>query len=174
MERKVSIVEDATGNKTVYIHNIIFKGRRKINWREVEQYLKQYIGDFHTIEENKEIIYLGSDLPDEYAHSIYTRRLRGANAKAKANAVQGLSEIIGIATDCQFIENRKEKHKSDAKYGWYSYNSRFAIPILDENGDIKNYNIFCVALLVRHSFDGKKYLYDIIKIKKETSTLFQP
>ena len=30
-----------------------------------------------------------------------------------------------------------------------------------------------VAMLVRHDEDGKYYLYDIMKIKKETSNLFQ-
>lgn len=28
-------------------------------------------------------------------------------------------------------------------------------------------------MIIRHARDGKKYLYDIINIKKETSTLFQ-
>ena len=33
--------------------------------------------------------------------------------------------------------------------------------------------LFNVAMLVRHDEDGKYYLYDIMKIKKETSNLFQ-
>ena len=37
------------------------------------------------------------------------------------------------------------------------------------NGEIERYNVFHVYLIVRHDADGKKYLYDIIKIKKETS-----
>ena len=32
---------------------------------------------------------------------------------------------------------------------------------------------FNVAMLVRHDVDGKCYLYDIMKIKKETSNLFR-
>ena len=37
------------------------------------------------------------------------------------------------------------------------------------NGEIDRYNIFHASMLVRHSNDGKMYLYDIIDIKKETS-----
>ena len=67
----------------------------------------------------------------------------------------------------------KEKHDSDAKYGWYSYDSRFAVPVFGDDGEIERYNVFRAAILIRHARDGKKYLYDIMKIKKETSTLFQ-
>lgn len=38
---------------------------------------------------------------------------------------------------------------------------------------IERYNDFNVAMLVRHDADGKCYLYDIMKIKKETSNLFR-
>lgn len=34
-------------------------------------------------------------------------------AKAKANAAQGIREMVGIATDKEFRENRKEKHSGD-------------------------------------------------------------
>jgi len=62
----------------------------------------------------------------------------------------------------------------DAEFGWYTYDSRFALPVFDENGEIERYNVFHVALLVRHANDGKRYLYDLMKIKKETSILFRP
>ena len=38
-------------------------------------------------------------------NSLYSRILKGTNAKAKANAVQGLPEIIEIATDKKFTGN---------------------------------------------------------------------
>lgn len=59
-----------------------------------------------------------------------------SDAKAKANAAQGLPDLLKIATNKVYEENRKDKH-------------------------------------ARHAKDGKRYLYDIIKIKKETSNLFQ-
>lgn len=171
--RKVNIIEDLEGNKIVFIHDIIFKGRQAISWDDVEAYLKQYVGEFYTIESSSDVVYIGSDLPDEYAHSNYTMILKGTNAKAKANAVQGVPELLKIASNKQYELNNKEKHRNDAKYGWYSYDSKFALPIFNGEGDIERYNVFHTALLVRHDKDGKLYLYDIMKIKKETSILFQ-
>nr|WP_295280469.1 hypothetical protein [uncultured Blautia sp.] len=99
MERKVNVIEDLDGQKTVFIHDILFKGKRSVNWNEVEAYLRQYVGEFYQIEDCNKIVYIGNDLPDEYAHSGYTRILKGANAKAKANAAQGLPELLEIATN---------------------------------------------------------------------------
>ena len=173
MEKKVNVVEDLDGNKIVVIHDIRFKGKRSVEWTDVEQYLKQYVGEAHIIKSTNDMVYIGSDLPDEYTHSNYTKILKGANAKAKANAVQGIPEMLMIANEKEFESNRKDKHLKDAKYGWYSYVTRFALPVYDENGDIERYNVFRAIVLVRHAEDDKLYLYDIMKIKKETSTLFQ-
>lgn len=63
--------------------------------------------------------------------------------------------------------------RKDAKYGWYKYTSRFALPVFDSSGEIERYNIFQVVMIVRHAEDGKMYLYDMMDIKKETSNLFQ-
>ena len=173
MQSKVNVVEDLKGNKIVFIHDIRFKGRQAIDWDDVERYLKQYVGESHIIESTKDMVYIGVDLPEEYAHSNYTDTLKGANAKAKANATQGLPEMIEIATNKAHKENFKEKHNRDAKYGWYRYDSRFALPVFDEEGEIKYYNVFKVIMVVRHAEDGKMYLYDIMNIKKETGTHFQ-
>ena len=137
MQRKVNVVEDLDGNKIVVIHDIRFKGRQAIEWSDVEKYLKQYVGEAHIIESTNDMVYIGVDLPEEYAHSNYTNTLKGS------------------------------------KYGRYSYVTRFALPVYGENGDIERYNVFRAILLVRHAEDNKLYLYDIMKIKKETSTHFQ-
>jgi len=173
MNRNVNIITDCNGNKTVLINDIIFRGKRSVNWKDVEEYLKRYVDSFFEIADTRDIVYIGSDLPDEYTNSNYTHSLKGASAKAKANAVQGIPEMIEIASGKKFEENRKDKHKRDAKYGWYRYESRFALPIFDENGNVERYNIFHVMMLMRHAKDGKLYLYDIMEIKKETSKLFQ-
>lgn len=173
MQRNVSVVEDLNGNKIVFIHDIRFKGRQAIEWEDVEMYLKQYVGEARIIKSTNDMVYIGADLPEEYAHSNYTNTLKGTNAKAKANATQGLTEMIEIATNKAYKENFKEKHKRDAKYGWYRYDSRFALPVFDEEGEIKYYNVFKVIMVVRHAEDGKMYLYDIMNIKKETGTHFQ-
>lgn len=72
MKRKVNVIEDLDGKKTVFIHDILFKGKRAVKWDEVEKYLRQYVGDICTIDDSNEVIYIGADLPDEYAHSNYT------------------------------------------------------------------------------------------------------
>ena len=167
--RNVSIVQDAEGNNIALINDIIFKGKRNVKWDDVELYLKQYVGEFFTIAETNEVVYFGKDLPDEYAHSEYTHTLKGTNSKAKANATQGLGEMLEIATNPQFTINSKEKHKLDAANGWYRYESRFALPVYDTNGEIERYNVFHVYMIIRYDLDGKKYLYDVINIKKETS-----
>ena len=172
MERKVSVVEDLDGNKIVFIHDIKFKGKRSVEWTEIEKYLKQFVSESYVIEVTQDMIFIGTDFPDEYAHSEYTTILKGANAKAKANAVQGVPELIEIATGKEHKENTKKKHSKDAKYGWYRYTSRFALPVYKENGEVEGYNVFKVIMVIRHAQDGKLYLYDIVNIKKETSNLF--
>ena len=173
MERKVNVVEDLDGNKIVFIHDVRFKGKRSIEWTDVEMYLKQFVGESYVIEDTKDMIYIGTDFPDEYAHSEHTTSLKGAKAKAKANASQGVPELIEIATGKEFRENVKEKHSKDAKFGWYRYTSRFALPVYEESGEAESYNVFKVIMVVRHAKDGKLYLYDLVNIKKETSNLFQ-
>ena len=109
-----------------------------------------------------------------YRVSIYIRTLKGANVKAKANAVQGIPEMIEIATGGNYKENDEEKHNRNAKFGWYRYDTYFAIPVHTNDGEVDYYNVFHASLLIRHSEDGKKYLYDIIDIKKETSYPLEP
>ena len=53
-------------------------------------------------------------------------------------------------------------------------NAVFALPVYDIKGNIERYNVFHASLLIRHASDGKMYLYDIIDIKKETSTPLEP
>ena len=164
------VIKDVDGNNIVVINDIIFKGKQSIKWNDVEEYLKRYVGEFYKIAETDEIVYIGSDLPDEYAHSNYTKILKGTNAKAKANVAQGLPELMEIAKGMKFVLNKKQKHKKDAKYGWYRYESRFAIPVYGELGEIIRYNVFHIAMIFRHGKDKKKYLYDIINIKKKQVT----
>lgn len=97
-------------------------------------------------------------------------KLRGMNAKAKANAVQILPEMIEIASNGVFEHNRKAKHARDAKMGWYRYDTRFALPVYNDHGEVDRYNIFTGRLLIRHASSGKKYLYDVLEIKKKRAS----
>ena len=169
--RNVNIITDADGKKLVLINDIRFKAKARDDWNIVEEYLKEYIGKFYEIEETSDKIYISSDFPDEYASSESRIALKGAVAKAKANAAQAVPELIRIATNPKHEENRKAKHKSDAAYGWYRYDIRFALPVYDDKtGNIARHNIYSASMLVRHANDDRKYLYDILAIKKETSS----
>ena len=169
IKRNVSVIQDIDGNNIVMINDIAFKGKRSVEWSDVEKYLRQYVGDFYQIAETEDIIYIGTDLPDEYSGSNYTKHIKGTIAKAKANAAQAIPEMIEIATSKSFEDNKKNKHSRHAKNGWYRYDTRFALPVYSENGDIERYNVFSARLLIRHASSGKMYLYDVLEIKKETS-----
>lgn len=168
-QRNIAVIQDVDGNNIVFINDIIFKGKRSITWPDVEEYLRQYVGEFYSIAETGDIVYIGTDLPDEYAGSNYTKHIKGTVAKAKANAAQAIPEIIEIATSKTVEENKKEKHSRNAKNGWYRYDTRFALPVYDESGEVERYNVFSARLLIRHAASGKMYLYDVLEIKKETS-----
>lgn len=168
-KRNVSVVQDIDGNNIVLINDIIFKGKRSVDWKDVREYIKQYVGEFYAIAATGDEIYIGSDLPLEFAGSNYTKHLKGTVAKAKANAAQALPEMIEIALNPVAEENRKEKHSRHAKNGWYRYDTKFALPVYADDGELERYNIFTARLLIRHDASGKRYLYDVMEIKKETS-----
>lgn len=171
MERNVNIIINELGQKVLRINDARFKGKNKDDWKEVEDYLKEYVGEYYEIEEYSDKVYISTDFPDEYANSESRLALKGAAAKAKANASQGIPELIQIATNEEFSANTKTKHNADAKNGWYRYDVRFEVPVYnDKTGKIDRYNRYHGRMLVRHAEDGNKYLYDILGIKKETSS----
>lgn len=166
---KALIVTDENGSKFVAIPQIIFYGKRTISWDDVEKYLLHYVGEIIQMTETDDIIYIGKDFTDEFTGSKYTKNLKGALAKAKANMVQGIPEMIEIATGKRWSEDFEKKHSKRAEKGWYRYNSRFALPVLDEDGNTMRYNMYQAVLIVRYASNNKLYLYDIQNIKKETS-----
>lgn len=165
----ISVISDAEGKKVVVINDLRFKRNKNVDWNMVEDYLKEYIGSCTEILDTNELIYIGSDFPDEYSHSKDTKVLRGPNEYAKANASVAIRELIQIAANKTFSENKKSKYNSKAKYGWYRYDTRFAVPKYNNDGELTGYNIFKGRMVIRHARDNKLYLYDILRIKKETS-----
>ena len=169
-ESNVNIISDADGKKFVLINDIRFKGKRREEWDEIETYLREYVGKCYEIVETAEKVYIGKDFPDEYVHSKDRLILRGSNAKAKANASQAIEELIQIANNKTETPDYNSKHKNKAKYGWYRYDTRLALPVYNNDGELEKYNIFKLRMLVRHDSDGKLYLYDFLRTKKETSS----
>lgn len=168
MKDSVLVVIGDDGEKNVVIPQIIFKGKRSISWDEVEKYLIRYIGNIIMISETEDLILIDRTFVDEYTGSDYTNKLVGALPKVKANMSQGIPQMIEIATEKRWKEDFDSKHKKKAGKGWFRYNTRFALPVMNEVGKILEYNVFRAVLIVRYSVDGKLYLYDIQNIKKET------
>ena len=100
---------------------------------------------------------------------ICVQPIRIQRAKAKANAAQGIREMVEIATDKVYRENHKEKHSEDAHNGWFYYVTRFAIPLYNNEKKTGEYNVYSACLVVNHTANGKMYLYDVVGIKKEAS-----
>ena len=169
-DRNVSIVRDADGNNIVLINDILFKSRRSIDWDEIEQILRKFIGEYYEIAETAEKVFIGSDFPDELTHSKYTKAIKGANEKAKANVITAIGELIQIADNKAEFPDYDRRHGNKEKNGWYRYDTRFGIPVYSELGEIERYNILRARMLVRCDENNKLFLYDVVQIKKETST----
>lgn len=168
INNKVNVIQDEQGRPIIIINDIRFAGRQGISWRDVEEYLWQYVDESFEIIETADVVYIGDDFPSEVKGSNDTMRLRGAQAKAKANATTQLPMLLKYATNKRWQENFKEKHGIDAKYGWYRFTSRFALPVYLNDGGLDRYNIFRIEMLIRHASDEKLYLYDMVNVKKET------
>lgn len=170
MEKNLNVITDIDGKRIVLINDVRFKGKTRTEWKEIEEYLKEYIGEFYEIAETSEKVYIGRDFPDEFTHGKDKTVLSGQNIKAKANASQVVEQLIQIATNKSGAQDYQSKHKKKAQFGWYRYDTRLALPVYNNEGDMIKYNIFKLRMLVRHDADGKLYLYDFLRTKKETSS----
>lgn len=108
MDRNVNVVVGLSGEKIVLINDIRFRGKKREDWKEVKNYLKEYVGEFYEIEETSEKVFISSSFPDEYTASESRLSLKGAVAKAKANAAQGIPKLIQIATNREHSANTKK------------------------------------------------------------------
>lgn len=99
------------------IDEIIFTNKQNIPWNDVEQYLKWYIGQTFVVQEYQNQICIAGDFPNEFSESKYTKKLRGALAKVKANAAQIIDSMIINAINRRWVENKNDKHKYNASDG---------------------------------------------------------
>jgi hypothetical protein len=168
IDETAKIIASEDGRKIVEINTIKFSGKRKIDWKGVEQYLKQYIGKYYTIDETDDIVYIGSDFPDEYTNSKDTSKSLGTIGKAKANATQTIPELIKTLTEIKHFENCDKKHEIDAPNGWYRGTVHFTLPLTNDKGEVIGKNSFRGRMVIRCAAGNRLYLYDIVTIKKET------
>lgn len=140
------------------------------DYKVAETYLKTLVDTEHpfaTILVDAQPVYIGKDLPGEYSSSEYTKSLRKTVRAVKMQAATNLDEMLLLAENGEWRENVKDKHKQDAKNGWYRYSTRFALPVLDIKKAVDHYTVYSGMLLIRNDADGKSYLYDLLDIKKE-------
>ena len=115
----------------------------------------KYVGELIEIAETRDIIILETNFRMNMAVLVITKKTKGARAKAKANAAQGIREMVEIATDKVYRENHKEKHSEDAHNGWFYYVTRFAIPLYNNEKKTGEYNVYSACLVVNHTANGK-------------------
>ena len=135
-----------------------------------EKYLKALVDTKHpfaTILADAQPVYIGKDLPGEYRSSEYTKGMEAKLRPVKMQAATNLDEMLLLAENGEWRENVKDKHKTDAQNGWYRYDARFEVPILNEKKAVDHYTVYGGTLLIRNDADGKSYLYDLVDIKKE-------
>lgn len=164
-------LKNINGNQIVWVENSHLTNKELKNPHAIAKYIEAHIGEVYTIIESGQKVYIGKDLPKEYTRSKYTSYLRKTNdqmAKAKAKATGELGLLIETATNRRWEETR-HTHNKDAKYGIYRYDSRFAFPVKDNNGNITNVRAYDVELIIRNASNRKKYLYDIVNIKENTA-----
>ena len=170
---KFSIKKDTKGNNVVVIDESIINANTPNIRKAIANEIKTHIGEYYRIAESGYKIYLGKDLPGEYTRSKSAASLEKKLYIDKGKATANIDELIEIATNRSWVANRKEKHNKDAKYGWYKYDTRFAIPVI-KNGIVNKYIMYKANLIIRNDINGKKYLYDIMNIKREHPTLLPP
>ena len=140
------------------------------DYKVAEAYLKTLVNTEHpfaTILMDAQPVYIGKDLPGEYKGSEYTHGLNRSTRQVKMQAATNLDEMLLLAENGEWRENVKDKHKKDAKNGWYRYSTQFALPVLDIKKAVDHYTVYSGTLIIRNDADGKSYLYDLLDIKKE-------
>ena len=155
--------------EAVRVKKIIFTNKQRIPWKEVERYMRQYEGKTFIIERYGDAVKLNHVSANEYTTSEYSKRLKGALSKIKANLVQEIPELIEKAANRRWTENKHIKHNKNAKNGWYRYDVRFTIPVKNPESMEVKWKSYTGTLVVRANDEGL-FFYDIINIKKETST----
>lgn len=160
---RFQIREASDGKPVVVVTGNIFDGHSGEKSVDViYKYLKGHIGEVYSLIESGQKVYIGKDLPGEYTRSKYTQNAGQYVKSIKNQAAQNIGEMVEIATNRRWEKNRKQKHARNAKYGFYKYDTRFAVK-MGTNG----YTVYDATVVIRNSENGKKYLYDIVKIKRD-------
>ena len=136
--------------------NIDFKSINK----ETIKNIKNQKGISYKITETNNNVFIDKKTSKEYLFSKYSRKIDIDTKLIKGILSKYLKEIINNSTDKIYTTNKKEKHSKDAKYGFYRYKITFII--LNKGVE----DLYEAIVLIRNDANTKKYLYDILNIKK--------
>ena len=164
-------LKNVDGEPLVWIEDNSLTNKELNDRKTIAAFISKHIGEVYRILESGQRVYIGKDLPGEYTSSKYTSYLRGKDRpalRAKNKAAGGLGELIEIASNRRWEQTRHTQNK-DAAYGMYRYDSTFAFPVKGSDGTPRRIRAYDVELLIRNASDGKKYLYDIVNIKENTT-----
>lgn len=117
-------------------------------------------GKAYKISETNNSIFIDKKTSKEYSFSKYSQSINIIDKRVKGTLSKYLKEVINNSSNRKYVNYKKEKHLKDAKYGFYKYKITFSI-INDSNEDI-----YEGIVLIRNDANTKKYLYDILDIKK--------
>lgn len=127
---------------------------------EIKKQLKSLVGKSFIIIENGNKIYIAKDFPGEFMYSKSSLALNNKNKSVKSSLIPYLDLIIENSSNKFYSNDHKVKHVIDAKYGFYKYKFKFSIL----NNNIEEF--YTCFIVIRNDANKKKYLYDIISIKK--------
>lgn len=136
--------------------------------KETVKNINSQRGEVYKITETNNSVIIDKKTSKEYTFSKYSRKLAAENKKVKGILSKYLKEIISNSFDRRFVNYKKAKHVKDAKYGFYRYKIVFSI-----KDDVKE-NIYEAVVLIRNDANTKKYLYDILDIKKLINPASEP
>lgn len=136
--------------------------------KETVKNINSQKGEVYKITETNNSVIIDKKTSKEYTFSKYSRKLDAENKKVKGILSKYLKEIISNSFDRRFVNYKKAKHVKDAKYGFYRYKIVFSI-----KDDVKE-NIYEAVVLIRNDANTKKYLYDILDIKKLINPASEP
>lgn len=179
-------VREINGERVAWVDEDITKSKPKDV--SMEKYVKQYIENvisqngtyLGTLPDSGMRVYAETQgrtpksrygLADEYVRSSYTRWIKDNSKnkfRAKMKAAGVLDDLVSIATDRTW-EKTKHTQNKDAQYGVYNYNSTFAFPVYDSKGELSNVRAYDCQMVILNASDGKKYLYDVMRIKENTA-----
>lgn len=122
--------------------------------------IKKQRGNKYKNIETSNNIYIDKKTMNEFTYSKYSSMAENKIKYVKCILSVYIEELFLNANNKTYEANRKSKHKIDAKYGFYEYNVKFSV--LQNKKEV----MYNCTLLVRNDANGKKYLYDILDIKK--------